>query len=122
MLAPNTKTRTDTKERQRKQKMAYRVRTKIKPEGAKAFGCGFTIVLLVGIFMLLSIFENLTVGLLGAMVLAACLWAVNSARACVCSECGNEVAPTSKICPTCQTELVGTKNFGFLLPKEKEEK
>ncbi len=84
--------------------MAYRVRTKIKPESGGNFGCGFTLVFLMGIFLATFLLApssssgSIIMGLLGVGLIVACLYNLHSARMCVCSNCGNEVTHTSKIC------------------------
>lgn len=95
------------------QVLAVRQRRKVKTGGSGCAALGFFLVGLLLMAVGLLIWPLLILGLL--VFIAA--FAVDAKHGYIyfCGHCGNDVAPTSQICPICRAQLVEDKKgwFGF---------
>jgi hypothetical protein len=77
---------------------ANRIIRKVRAGGSGVLALVF---FLVGVACLLAFWP---LGLV--LMLSAFLVDAKKKDVCTCGRCGNEVAPSSKLCPTCRAELV----------------
>ncbi len=85
----------------------YRVTRKVRTGGSRG---GSLVLGIVGIICFL--FVNWIIG--AVLVVVACLVDAKYGYISSCGHCGNEVAHTSSLCPTCHADLAPEPRKGWL--------